>query len=402
MSKKTATIIIIALIMVLAAVFAFLYFRDTGAKESPVNEDSFPFFPGGGEGSGGEQGGDTISDTSSGETKAVLEQITTTPVAGGIIFTKNSEAYIRYIERALGNVYEKKIGENSTVRVTNTTIPAVYEGLWQKDGNWVLARFTDETGSFARTFYAEIEEDVDVDTPQDLSGTFLTNNIESVSISPDTKLIFYLTSNSGGSLGIVSNPDGSGKREVWRSPIRFWNSYWSSPRTVTLTTKASAEAVGETVLVNTSNGAVRTAILGVRGLTSYQNYDGSYIAFSESSLSSVKFRVLDTTTDNVKTFSLSTLPEKCVWSRNEPNILYCAVPANLPAAKYPDVWYQGRILFSDEIWKLDAENGFISFVAGLENLSGESIDAVNLSLSPDEDMLLFTNKSDYTLWLLRL
>ena len=56
--------------------------------------------------------------------------------------------------------------------------------------------------------------------------------------------------------------------------------------------------------------------------------------------------------------TLETLPEKCVWSKADASIFYCAVPENIPADNiYPDVWYQGLMSFSDAIWKVNIKTG---------------------------------------------
>jgi rubrerythrin len=103
----------------------------------------------------------------------------------------------------------------------------------------------------------------------------------------------------------------------------------------------------------------------------------------------------------VTDFSLKTLPEKCVWSQKSKNIVYCAVPQNLPQADYPDAWYQGAVSFQDQIWRLDAATGDVKLMSTLFE-ANDFIDATNPILDPTETYLLFTNKNDFQLWGLTL
>ena len=100
--------------------------------------------------------------------------------------------------------------------------------------------------------------------------------------------------------------------------------------------------------------------------------------------------------------SVTTLPEKCIWSNRESAIVYCSVPTYLGVGPYPDGWYQGVSSFSDDIWKIDTASGVVNLVVEPKKLVGRDIDGTNLFLSPSEDYLFFTNKFDYRVWSLRL
>jgi hypothetical protein len=99
---------------------------------------------------------------------------------------------------------------------------------------------------------------------------------------------------------------------------------------------------------------------------------------------------------------VSTLPEKCVWSKNKTDTVYCAVPEFIPENNSLDSWYKGLVSFSDEIWKIDTETGMGEMVRKLNDAVPGGIDATYLMLSPKEDYLIFTNKKDYHLWSLHL
>ena len=104
----------------------------------------------------------------------------------------------------------------------------------------------------------------------------------------------------------------------------------------------------------------------------------------------------------VREISLSTLPEKCVWSKRERASAFCAVPEELPTGGYPDSWYSGFVSFADDLWKINVETGSANFITTLQDTSENPFDAISLSLSEDEKILLFTDKNTLTPWALRM
>ena len=98
----------------------------------------------------------------------------------------------------------------------------------------------------------------------------------------------------------------------------------------------------------------------------------------------------------------NTLEEKCVQTKDKNLVIYCAVPNQIPKGDYPDVWYQGMVSTEDFIEKMDINNDIYYNVANLSSLSKQKIDVVDMSISPDETHLIFRNKIDGYLWMLRI
>ena len=55
--------------------------------------------------------------------------------------------------------------------------------------------------------------------------------------------------------------------------------------------------------------------------------------------------------------SFNTLPEKCVFSKKNPAVVYCGMPKNFEQELLPDSWWQGKISFNDEICKINTDTG---------------------------------------------
>jgi hypothetical protein len=110
---------------------------------------------------------------------------------------------------------------------------------------------------------------------------------------------------------------------------------------------------------------------------------------------------------NVKTggataITPATFPEKCVWSKKDATIVYCAVPENSLDGTSLTAWYMGQISWSDDIWKYDLKQNTAGIVEHLADDAGEQIDVIKPILSTSEQYLIFTNKIDGTLWSLDL
>ena len=113
---------------------------------------------------------------------------------------------------------------------------------------------------------------------------------------------------------------------------------------------------------------------------------------------SLSLSVLDAKTGVTTNLNINTIPDKCVWSRKQVNIVYCAAPKRIVQGVYPDDWYKGKVLFNDYIWKIDTTSGTTQSIIDLAQESSELFDATNLVLAPSEGYMAFMNKRDLTLW----
>ncbi|MBX4189564.1 hypothetical protein KW785_03160, partial [Candidatus Parcubacteria bacterium] len=98
----------------------------------------------------------------------------------------------------------------------------------------------------------------------------------------------------------------------------------------------------------------------------------------------------------------TTLAEKCVWSVKQKSVIFCSTPTNGLSAEEPDNWYQGLTHFSDNIWKFDTDNTTATLLVEPKKSFGVDLDVIRPQLSPNEDYLLFINKTDLSLWALKL
>ena len=328
-----------------------------------------------------------------------LRKISTRPIAGAVIFEKDKKTFTRYVEKQTGHVYEADGGTGGAQRISNTTVPGILHAFWDGSGESVALRYLTD-GGVIKTVAARISVATTTNTGA-LTGTPLPDNIREVVVSPSQKKIFYILSLGNAAVGTVAESDGTKKKQVFDSSATEWNAEWINTNTITLLTKPSAFSNGFLYSLHSGTGAFKKIMGGISGLTARASKDVSKVLFSASANNSFETFVYSVKNNAVTPFPITTLPEKCLWSSD--NItLYCGAPESIPAGAYPDIWYQGRVSFSDTVWKIDTETGALDILAIPADDAREEIDLINPMLDRNEKILIFTNKKSSSLWSLQL
>jgi hypothetical protein len=299
-----------------------------------------------------------------------------------------ADTEVRFIERQSGNIYAFRVHDRVLTRVSNRTLPGIQEATWSTDGSRAFARYL--------TRAADGTEHIDTYAlPADGGeGYFLEQDLEQVAVQGSTT-VFSLLPNSTGSIGSISNTDGTNVSTLFTSALSRLHASFSGSDLV-LATKASSGLDGYAFLVSRATGAF-TRILGpFRGLAVLPNPEGTSVLYSYADAGRVYLQVLDLSTRNSTALPLVTLAEKCTWAPGG-RAVYCGVPTAL-AGNVPDEWYQGAKTFSDRIWRIDLDTRLATLIVDPGTVAGVAIDAVALTVDPVADTLVFTNKKDGTLW----
>ena len=201
--------------------------------------------------------------------------------------------------------------------------------------------------------------------------------------------------------GFISTFDGLKKKQIWNSPLKELSSQFVNAKTVALTTKSAQNLPGFLYFVDTGSGQVKKVLGNILGLSTLVNSDGTVVLYLEGSGIS-ELSVFDIKNNSSQKISPATFPEKCVWSKKDKNIIYCAVPREYVGGNSLISWYKGTISFTDDIWKYDIKNNTSSIVENFGNQSNENIDLIKPLLSENEQYLVFINKIDNSLWSLDL
>jgi len=415
MNKRLVIVILITLtLIVLGGVVVYVTFfsDDTDSEEGASSERGglFPFL---GRDREQEQGGDGDTATSSDGNDlsftalqstqgAVLKQLWNEPVAGATFWLDEAgSSTVRLVERATGHIYQIHIDTEQVKRLSNTTIPKIQEVYWASSDRLVMRYLRDEE-DIIETFAATIvlpdpEATSTEEMVGELRGQFLPTNIIELAVQSGGTL-FYTTEGGGTLRGTVSAFDGTDARVVFSSKVRDWLPEWVNNSTIALTNKSAGSIPGNLVFLNTATGTLLPVLNNIIGLTTHVGSGGLlYATFDNIPVLSMYDIDSKKTTSSL---SISTLTEKCVWEIDGLGVV-CAVPRRFSGQVLPDAWYQGVEHFDDEIYKLDLKTFATNKVLDPRVFTSEPLDIVDLSIDESENLILFRNKTDHTLWLFR-
>jgi hypothetical protein len=393
-------------VIILAVGIWFLFFHKISpATQTVSNGSPFGTAPGNitSSGSGGATGAlGTSSTTTPGQIPTLFE-VSSDPVAGAVAFLQNKAEVIRYVDRATGHVYDFDPTTLAKVETVNNTLPKIYEADWKPDGSEVIYRALPNDGdtitNTSLTLTAPTSVSTSTGAEDTVSATELRGNISALAVSA-TKIAYVL--GDTGTVG-VSGFAGEKPQTVFSSAFSEWQIAWSGTTNLELTTNASASAVGFSYNLNIASGAL-TKILGpLNGLTTLVNPAGGQIVYSYIDGSGdTLFSVLNTKTGTSSAIVPATFPEKCIWSLKQKNIIFCGTPSSAIDPNEPDAWYQGTAHFSDQIWEFNTLTGTATLLLDPKASFKVDLDVINPTLSPNEDYLVFMNKTDLSLWGLKL
>jgi hypothetical protein len=308
---------------------------------------------------------------------------------------------IRYMERGTGHVYETATSTIINTRISNYTEPKIYEAYFVNNGDNIILRGLIGNSDVISTRLATLSLSTTTDSgDQTLLLKDLPVDISQIAISPSKTRLFSVMNT--GIRGIISNTDGGSAVGVFNTQYKEWLASWPQENSILLTTKASSFAPGFSYLLNTQTNGVKRIMGNVYGLTTNPSPDLSTILFNESDTGTFTLNVFNTSDSTRYQLPFKTMAEKCAWAHTEKNVIYCAVPSDIAFGSYPDTWYQGQITFADSIWKYNIATGESREIMDIPNEAGQVIDAINLSVSPTDDYIVFTNKADLTFWGLQL
>ncbi|HEY4479841.1 MAG TPA: hypothetical protein VI981_05845 [Candidatus Paceibacterota bacterium] len=415
MNGKHATLLIIFILLIVFAglgIFFFTLMRENKPVDVPTTEEKDITIDFGGRGTPPiaqpEPQGGQNNDNLSSSPLATLRKISSLPQAGAVAIDIENETEILFVDQATGHVFRGSTEDPSISRISNTTIPKITEALWLASGTGFIARYLDQDGKTIQSYSATlipratstIEDTGENSVPFKIEGKFLPRNLKVLIPSESDDLIFYIPEGER-SVGYTAKNDETKRTEVFNSDLGEWQIAWPKATHLALTTKPSGTVRGTLYLHNLKTKVTEKIMDGL-GLTALINNSLSRVLYANPSEKEFGLKVLSIKDHAVTNLGSGGLPEKCVWSKKEDFVVYCAIPKAIPGALYPDMWYQGIVSFNDTIWQLNLKNGSTIELADPEKETGEMMDAVRFFLNGKEDSLFFTNKRDNTLWSISL
>jgi peptidoglycan hydrolase-like protein with peptidoglycan-binding domain len=178
---------------------------------------------------------------------------------------------VRYVERMNGHIYKMFIDNKTREKISNSTIPAIYEAFFGNKADTVVYRYL-SNDRVINSYLATIGQ---------ANGEFLPQNISDFSVSPDKNKFFYLTKNTDGVTGILGDFNNINSRQsVFSSAFSEWLTQWDNNQNIYLTAKASYVFPGSFYRLDTTNKTLNKIYGGKNGLTTLVNPGGTVVLFS--------------------------------------------------------------------------------------------------------------------------
>ncbi|MBU1046337.1 hypothetical protein KKH36_00980 [Patescibacteria group bacterium] len=341
---------------------------------------------------------DYLSDQELAQQIPVLRKVSNEPIAGAFIFkenpTKDDFYTIRYIEKATGHIYETKTDILTNERISNKTIPKINNVKWLDKDNFI---FNYIDNNIIKTYSANLTGTTTNNTVE-LNGVYLQNNIQDIIYFNDN--LFYLINSGSDSKGILVNKENEKAQQLFFSPLREWLISNINNTLISFTTKSNENTLGYMFIYNPKTDNFSKIINKKLNLSTLLNKNSDILyLYNENLKPQLSFySSKEKINSNIP---ILTFPEKCVWSQDDINI-FCGVPTQSISNNSLNDWYKGNVLFNDNVWKINIETGKLTEIISLTELEQEGIDVTNISITDNNDFLIFINKKDYSLWSLQI
>jgi hypothetical protein len=291
-----------------------------------------------------------------------------------------------YIERQSGNIYSYRTDTRQLTRISNKTVPGIQSAAWLPDGSTAFVRYLSGPKLTTINTYAL--------SATTTGGFFLPQDLSDVAVSSTS--VLTLASGVNGSVGSTVHTDGTKTVSVFTTPLTSVRVSFAGRNQYLLFTKPSATLEGYAFIINASGHFLRIAG-PLNGLVALSSPSGRSVLVSYVQSGLMHMELVNTSTGTAIALPVATIADKCAWSADESSI-YCGIPMQLPAAAYPDDWYQGTLHFSDRIWNIHVADRYAQMVVDFAQADKGALDAVGLSIDPMRSTLVFTNKNDGSLW----
>ena len=299
-----------------------------------------------------------------------------------LAFWANSKTNSVYLLDEEGKIY-KSFGEGRLQEVNTQTLADFNSLVPSPDGTKIIARFG-----------YPLNETLAVFSTDNNSWERLPDGAFSAAFDAQSQKIAYLKNTSSPSLSVINLADKK-TSEVLKLQVADGELAWATPNEVYIYSKPSLSASVEAWSVNINNRSIKKVAIG-EGVAAIK-LGGGDIAFklAKTSLFDANLALMHVSGADLYTLPFKTLPQKCVFDKD---VVYCAVPTNLPSRiELLDDYLKEKFFSVDEVIAYNTLTREQRVLFGV--LDGE-IDAIDLIISGNK--LLFRNRYDNRIYSLDL
>jgi hypothetical protein len=355
----------------------------------------------------------TATDTDHVEKPPRLRLLSNTPVGGyGASTTLPNKTLatpgvtlVRWVDRGRGNIYQAQSDTVTIETLSNTVVPRIVDSAWNTHTTSFVAAMLLPDNSGIDLIYTTLRPQTGTSTAAySLRGAGVHTDVITYAVSPKKDRLFALVQEEGSGVGYISGLDGQKMVKIFTTPLTQVTAEWPEENTIAITTKASANQDGFLYFVSPTTGTWKRIAGPLHGLTTTVSHDAKYVLLSSSkgAAESIKTTILNVIKNTQTETTFRTISSKCSWGNFYKELVYCAVPSQLPNGVYPNDWDLGTMSFNDKMWQIKAETGELKLISSLVDQSDRPIDAYRMSLDRNDNYLFFINKNDLSLWSLDL
>lgn len=300
---------------------------------------------------------------------------------------------VKYYTISNSNVYESDFNGGNLKKISSTVLNRLTKIIWSPDKEKVIGILS-ENGYLKKYFYNYTNG----------QSSIFNEKIGYIAWSPDSKKVAYqFTDPSSEQSNIsLSNPDGSNYKNIFKTRLDNLIVEWPSRNKISLRQPASGLSQGILYAISVDTGDFNKILSDLFGLNAKWSPSADKILYSSTNNNgkNPKLFLADETGANSKDLKIAGIADKCAWGKDGKTI-FCAIPQKISSnAIWPDDYYKGLVILSDDFYKINLETNEQIKIAGSSDQIG--YDAQELFLSPKEDYLFFVNRKDGRLYSLKI
>ena len=319
-----------------------------------------------------------------------LVRISAAPVAGAAFITGTSTR-VRYVERATGYVFEAEALTGTSVRITNTLVPKVYEAHIGGDGLIIQRTVRD---GLVETLAGKISTTTENGFAQ-LRSVNLGAQVSTVLIKPTSSSVLMTMSTPAGTEIVRTTWNGEAGKSIVTVPAGSFVLHAPADDRLILVERAASGLPGSAYRVTT---ALAPILRNLPGLTVLPHANGSLLYGIDTGTSLRMF--IQTSSSTPSSLPIATTAEKCVWAQGGGQTAYCAVPQSDPGPQFLDRWYRGLTHTADSWYTVKAGAASADVLFAID--SSSAIDVERPVIDSTNSYLAFINARDKSLWILRI
>jgi len=367
MSKKQIVILIILVLLAVAAFGVYYFYFRPKLAEQKIGVNTPPVAQ---PVSGGEV---AAADE---KLKQLSQVISVSPALGA------SGKTVKFVGKE-GGIYEIDFDGQNLKESKFTALKNLMRVLWSQDKISFIGIY-DGDGIKKISYY---------DTGKQTATPFNQSVRQIAFYEKENKVAYhYFDGSLESSSIIISDPNGENPKTIFRTRLGELRLDWINETKIAVSTVPTGLAENTLWILDVNTQKLRSILPNIYGLTVKWSRSGENFIFArtDSKGNNLTLNTANQTGTQTNRLDIITLPEKCVFAKDDQNII-CAAPKETLDIVWPDDYYKKLYSAQEQIWKIGLDGKKKDM---LYEFSTNDFDTTNLLLSGDENYLAFLNRKD--------